>query len=245
MEGTKSRENCRSLGVELAKVVPSAYPYPDTEQAFRDIEADFRKEISQCDPKLSKLVDQAFSDCKRAHQGHHRRAPRVPYAYHSISVAHLLMRSASIYDKDILIAALLHDACEADSTNEQHRLTQDKIYDKYGNRVAELVSKLSCDIPDGPDKNTKYAEHIANLANDPDAFAIKIADFLQNTGSLSFSYGAGFKEQAISSAQKYLGALEIFLKHMPSTRLASENFLYQELQSMQAVLAKMATREAN
>jgi (p)ppGpp synthase/HD superfamily hydrolase len=118
---------------------------------------------------------------------------------------------ASKPDKDLVIAALMHDAVEDQSDQlsslsgvedrgtgiEEGSLAEIKT--KYGERTANIVSHLS-----NPDftmalesqgiskkdpryqefKNKLYADHVQEIVEDPDVLTIKLADFSENALSL-------------------------------------------------------------
>ena len=177
-----------------------------------------------------------------------------PYASHPLAVAQKAINMTVNPDKSLVIAALMHDAVEDQSdklsslakqtdsslTEEQKSLAE--IQNKYGERVASIVSHLSnpdFDVilegegmsKDNPEykkrKNELYAEHVAEVIEDPDVLRIKLADFSEN--ALKLSKLPVETEKQIAQKQKYIDkyvpVMQIFVSRLQRENLFPE---YQE-----------------
>ncbi len=110
----------------------------------------------------------------------------LPYLNHLVKVTHALVQIGRETDRDLLIAAVLHDVVEdTDATVEELR-------EHFGSPVAETVAELTDDM------NLPYAERKAlqveraGALSDP-AKKIRIADKASNLQDI-FSYPLDWKE---------------------------------------------------
>ncbi|MCX4091206.1 HD domain-containing protein [Nocardia sp. alder85J] len=117
------------------------------------------------------------------------RYGREPYVNHLLRVAIRIISHYQVYDTDIAVAGLLHDAVEdhapelagtrGDSGTEAALA---EVGDRFGSRVAGLVAAVTNPPPDpAVDKHVQYREHIASsLGRDPWARVVKLSDFTDN-----------------------------------------------------------------
>lgn len=84
------------------------------------------------------------------HDNQYRKGTQIPYVSHVYGVAFSLV-SAGIEDRDIIIAALLHD------TVEDTEVTISVINEMFGERVAEYVEALSEDKTKSWEDRKRYA----------------------------------------------------------------------------------------
>lgn len=77
-------------------------------------------------------IDDAIEFAAEAHKGSFRKGTHQPYIFHPLEVLSLI--SMITDDEDIMCAAILHD------TVEDTKVTADEIKEKFGERVASLVS---------------------------------------------------------------------------------------------------------
>lgn len=124
------------------------------------------------------IVEKAELFARRAHEGQYRKYTGEDYVCHPINV----MRIVKTVDPvDVMLAAaLLHDVVEDTS------VTSAEILRKFGGVVARLVDELT-NIAIATDGNRAErvrinAEHLAKAS--PEAHTIKLADILDNTGSI-------------------------------------------------------------
>lgn len=159
------------------------------EQALQDFDEASRQEItSALELMIEMHIDQNdWSDGR-------------PYINHPLQVALYLLRELKIKDRDILIAALLHDSIEDQSKKiselhpryqsdlvdpEQTRfLASQVLEDKFGMRVTKIIEKLTNPLTEEgiskKEKAERYKQHIKTIIEDPEIFLIKYADFAQN-----------------------------------------------------------------
>ncbi len=112
--------------------------------------------------------------------GDQRRLTGVPYLEHLLEALEILVVGAGVTDPDVLVAAVLHDVIEDTDA------TGDEIAERFGPRVAELVSWVT--IPDarpGEDKTAIKEAALSRLAGAPrDAVVVKLADRASNVQTL-------------------------------------------------------------
>lgn len=83
--------------------------------------------------KESVRYHKALEFATMAHDGAFRKGTDIPYITHPVEAAEIV--SGMTDDEDVIIAALLHDVAEDTS------YTLDDIRERFGERVAELVSE--------------------------------------------------------------------------------------------------------
>lgn len=74
------------------------------------------------------------------HAGQFRKDGVTPYINHPIEVMHFLAFAGNVTDKEILMAAVLHDVIEDTNT------TAEEIAERFGKNVASIVLELTDDI---------------------------------------------------------------------------------------------------
>ena len=136
-----------------------------------------------------------------AHDGQLRKYTNEPYILHPIAVAEIV--NTVTLEKDMLRAAILHDTVE-DTDVQLHQ-----ILNKFGSRVAEMVSDLT-DISRVQDGNRAMRkkmdrEHTAN--SHPDSKTIKLADLIHNTESI-VQYDGHFAKVYMKEKQLLLEVLK-------------------------------------
>ncbi len=115
----------------------------------------------------------AASFACRLHKDQLRDDGRTPYFSHPVRVALVVATTFGCTDEAVLAAALLHDVLE-DTTGDY-----DDLLERFGERVAGLVSALSKD--DRLVEPQREAEYDRRLSDAPwEARLIKLADVLDN-----------------------------------------------------------------
>lgn len=122
------------------------------------------------------MLFQAIEFATEAHRGQLRKVSGIPYIYHPLAVAKILM--AHDCCEEIVVAGVLHD------TVEDTPVTLDQIRQSFGERVASLVEGLS-----EPNKLAEWEERkqhkIRYLSDAPvDVLIAACADKLDNVRSL-------------------------------------------------------------
>ncbi len=120
---------------------------------------------------------QAYSLAYKSHEGQKRKSGE-PYFDHCVEVAKILHNEWGIKKENYLIAALLHD------TVEDSGVTLDRINNKFGNEVSDLVEGVT-KLNYGTDKETLSKVLDKSYIN-PGVAVIKLADRLHNMRTLGF-----------------------------------------------------------
>jgi hypothetical protein len=153
-------------------------------------------------PAAQEQVKRALRLAARLHACDRRQ--HEPYVNHLLRVALRIMVHYSVWEPDVICAALLHDAVE-DHTDDLSTTGRAGAFALlaagYGERVAELVAAVTNPVyGPGSDKDSQYREHVADsLAACPWARVIKISDFTDNGVGLIHTTG----EKAVRLARKY------------------------------------------
>jgi guanosine-3',5'-bis(diphosphate) 3'-pyrophosphohydrolase len=141
-------------------------------------EAGLRDRVSSED--LAVLAE-AFAFAKACH-GDQLRPTGDPYERHLLEAVEVLVEGAGTLERDLLVAALLHDVVEDTAC------TLDRVRDRFGPRVAELVDWVTkTDPPEGGGQAKEAARlaYLRRLAAAPrDAVLVKLADRLSNVQRL-------------------------------------------------------------
>jgi (p)ppGpp synthase/HD superfamily hydrolase len=104
-----------------------------------------------------------------------------PYERHLLEAVEVLAEGAGILERDLLVAALLHDVVEDTACS------LDQVGDRFGPRVAELVDWVTkTDPPEGGgDREAARVGYLRRLAEAPrEAVLVKLADRLSNVQRL-------------------------------------------------------------
>ena len=122
---------------------------------------------------MKKLI-QALSFATIAHKDQRRKgANGSPFINHPIRVSEILSEVGGVTDKDILIAALLHDVVEDTPTSLE------TIEQLFGKEVAYLVDKVSDDKSlSKQERKRLQIVHVKDMSDS--ARLIKIADKIAN-----------------------------------------------------------------
>jgi len=116
----------------------------------------------------------------RAHGGQARKLSGVPYVFHPISVAKILIDYGC--EEYIVVSGLLHD------TVEDTAVTVEAIRERFGNDVARIVASVS-----EPDKAKPWEERkrhtVESIKTHPmDVLLVECADKLDNIRSIRMAY---------------------------------------------------------
>ena len=116
----------------------------------------------------------AASFAARKHAGQRRKGnDAAPYINHPLEVVNLLANVGQVSDFEVLIAAVLHDTVEDTDTTKQ------EIGERFGERVAAMVSEVTDDksLPKDERKQLQI-EHAPHLSDG--AKLIKLGDKISN-----------------------------------------------------------------
>jgi guanosine-3',5'-bis(diphosphate) 3'-pyrophosphohydrolase len=122
---------------------------------------------------------EAFAFAKACH-GDQLRPTGDPYERHLLEAVEVLAEGAGILDRDVLVAALLHDVVEDTAC------ALEEVEARFGPGVAELVDWVTkTDPPEGGDKEAARLAYLRRLAAaPPQAVLVKLADRLSNVQRL-------------------------------------------------------------
>jgi len=162
-----------------------------------------------------KLI-QAYGLAYKSHEGQKRKSGE-PYFDHCVEVAKILHNEWGIKKENYLIAALLHD------TVEDSGVTLDRINNKFGNEVSELVEGVT-KLNYGTDKETLSKVLDKSYVN-PGVAVIKLADRLHNMRTLEFM-------KPIKQIEKSTETLDVY------TRLAESLGMWQVKRELEDICYK-------
>jgi len=120
------------------------------------------------------------------HRGQRRKGrDSPPYVNHLIQVAELLARIGRVRERDVLVAAILHD------TLEDTDATRRELVGRFGARVANVVAEVSDDksLPKAARKRLQV-EHAPGLSRA--AKLVKLADKICNLREVAESPPRGW-----------------------------------------------------
>ena len=136
------------------------------------------------------------------HTGQRRDADQAPFILHPLEVAHLL--SNSEYPDDVVAAGVLHDVIEDAGVGRQ------ELEERFGPRVAELVSAVSEPSDEGGYRERKARLREAVAEADPDAIAIYAADKVAKLRELRMSLAVRPDDDADpAKLEHYWASLEL------------------------------------
>jgi len=141
------------------------------------------------DVYLSKRFAEAVDYARAQHAEQTRKSSGIPYIYHLLGVASLVLEYGG--DEDQAIAGLLHDVIE--DCGSQH---EPVVRERFGDRVADIVlactdgteeSKAAATTPDAKFENWRerklaYIKHLRN--EKADALLVSCCDKLHNARAI-------------------------------------------------------------
>jgi (p)ppGpp synthase/HD superfamily hydrolase len=149
------------------------------------------------------LIDKAIYWAKKYH-GSQKRKSGEPYYTHPLEVAYMI--SEYKLKTDVIVASILHDIIE------DTEVTVEMIHGTFGQRIAEMVDRLTRDRPDGT--KLSVAEIITNAyqKQDNEVLLIKLIDRLHNIQTISSMSIEKQQKNIDNTIQNFLG-LSIYSGH--------------------------------
>ncbi len=207
------------------------------------------------------------ADQKRRNRGRHAI---TPYIEHPLRAAYRILRWG-VTDEDVVIAAILHDTVEDGSLvfaakicgiknpseGESRLLMLSFMKEEFGERAARFVKAVSNDVKVPGDaalspeeKAIVYKTHLSNeVIGKPEVLAIKLADYLDNAGSLPHNDIPGAEARVKKQAFKYLPCVSLFQEEvnkstsvLPSQALPK---IQEQLERIKVNLTHITTKYAN
>jgi (p)ppGpp synthase/HD superfamily hydrolase len=123
------------------------------------------------------LINKAIYFAKKYHDGQLRKSGE-PFYSHPLEVAYMI--SDYNLKTDVIAASILHDIVE------DTLVTLNMILETFGQRVAEMVNRLTRDRPDGTKLSVKEIIRMAYKNGDKEVLLIKIFDRLHNLQNIHF-----------------------------------------------------------
>lgn len=166
-------------------------------------------------------------------KGSRGNVERPPYIEHPLRNTLRLIRIGTS-DEKVIIASILHDTVEdgsivfaknqgvssEDAENEHaaRKLLTVHIELRFGTDTTEIVIAVTNAIPDGDpramsadEKHQIYVLHLrAHVLHSPEAFLVKISDFIDNATGLYHGVGTMDPVKLRNQARKYLLSVPIF-----------------------------------
>ena len=132
------------------------------------------------------LINKAVYWARKYH-GDQKRKSGEPYYSHPLEVAYMV--SDYNLKTDLIIASILHDIVEDTEVNVE------MIHNAFGQRIAEMVDRLTRDRPDGSKLSVEEIINNAYKKNDKEVLLIKVIDRLHNLSTVSCIKKQSIKKQ--------------------------------------------------
>ena len=152
------------------------------------------------------LINKAIYWARKYH-GDQKRKSGEPYYSHPLEVAYMV--SEYKLNTDVIVASILHDIIE------DTEVTVEMIEGTFGQRIAEMVDRLTRDRPDGTKLTVEEIINSTYKNGDKEVLLIKLIDRLHNIQTIE-SMSAQKIEKIIAetltnfiAGSMYLGLLEI------------------------------------
>jgi len=123
------------------------------------------------------LINKAIYFAKKYHDGQLRKSGE-PFYSHPLEVAYMI--SDYNLKTDVIAASIFHDIVEDTA------VTLNMILETFGQRVAEMVNRLTRDRTDGTKLSVKEIIRMAYKNGDKEVLLIKIFDRLHNLQNIHF-----------------------------------------------------------
>ena len=144
------------------------------------------------------------------HRAQARSNPKkTPYIIHPIEVADFVMRIGKVYDKEVLVAALLHDIMDDTGT------TYEEISGLYGKKVSQYVEEMTVK-KELPLKQQKKYQIIQALHQTPSVAIIKLSDKLSNLRTLAKNPPSSWTRDRID---QYFQWAQSVIENLPESNL--------------------------
>ena len=117
------------------------------------------------------LINKAIYWAKKYH-GDQKRKSGEPYYSHPLEVAYMI--SEHKLKTDVIVASILHDIIE------DTEVTAGMIFDNFGQRIAQMVDRLTRDRPDGSKLSVEEILNNIYKVEDEEVLLIKLFDRFHN-----------------------------------------------------------------
>jgi len=161
------------------------------------------------------LINKAIYWARKYH-GDQKRKSGEPYYFHPLAVAYII--SDYNLKTDIIAASILHDLAE------DTEVTVEMIQGTFGERIAEMVDRLTRDRPDGTKLTVEQVLNNAYHLKDKEVLLIKLFDRLHNIQTIG-GLSVEKTEKATKETLKNFITLSIYLGEKVSGLLEIEKML--------------------
>lgn len=161
------------------------------------------------------LINKAIYWARKYHSDQKRKSGE-PYYFHPLAVAYMI--SDYNLKTDIIAASILHDLVE------DTEVTIDMIQGTFGERIAEMVDRLTRDRPDGTKLTVEQVLNNAYHLKDKEVLLIKLFDRLHNIQTIG-GLSVEKTEKATKETLKNFITLSIYLGEKVSGLLEIEKML--------------------
>lgn len=193
--------------------------------------------VRKMEQRLGGTVRDAYELAAAIHEGQTRKTGE-PYIQHPLAVAETLFDIGA--DADVVCAALLHDTLEEGADSAK---IEEEIHNRFGDHVLYLVRAVSKDdrILDRQEKHSAYLEQIIQAFSlDVFVFFLKVADLLQNIGTLTALDPDKQKKWIRELKYDYLPIFSEFYHRIPSHY---REMYHRLLDALQTVIYSYDTHE--
>jgi len=164
------------------------------------------------------LTRAAFAYAAALHEGQRRESDLAPFVLHPVEVAQLLHGRG--FDDEVVAAGLLHDVIEDTET------TADDLRERFGDRVAALVTALSDDpsIADPRERKRALREQVARADRTAQAIfaADKVAKARELRATLARDPHASEQPSIQLRLEHYDACLELLERAVPDLPLVAQ-----------------------
>lgn len=147
------------------------------------------------------LINKAIYWARKYHSDQKRKSGE-PYYFHPLAVAYMI--SDYNLKTDIIAASILHDLVE------DTEVTVDMIRGTFGERIAEMVDRLTRDRPDGTKLTVEQVLNNAYHLKDKEVLLIKLFDRLHNIQTIGALSVEKIEKITNETLKKFI-TLSIFL----------------------------------
>jgi (p)ppGpp synthase/HD superfamily hydrolase len=147
------------------------------------------------------LINKAVYWARKYH-GDQKRKSGEPYYSHPLEVAYMV--SEYKLNTDVIVASILHDIIEDTEVNAK------MIHNAFGQRIAEMVDRLTRDRPDGTKLSVEEIINNAYHKKDKEVLLIKLFDRLHNMQTIGSMSTEKTKKITDETLKKFI-TLSIFL----------------------------------
>ncbi|HJK87910.1 MAG: HD domain-containing protein [Candidatus Megaira endosymbiont of Mesostigma viride] len=148
------------------------------------------------------LINKAIHWAKKYH-GDQKRKSGEPYYSHPLEVAYII--SEYKLKTDVIAASILHDIVE------DTEVTVEMLQDAFGQRIAEMVDRLTRDRPDGTKLTIEEIINNAYCKKDNEVLLIKLFDRFHNMQTVGVKSPEKVTKNVVETL-KYFLSLAIFFE---------------------------------